>query len=622
MHLSLKKKLIYFVLITTSLTLIIGLSFMLINDIREKKKNKANTQKLTAELISEYLVSPLVFKRKEGVKEILSSLRNTPSISYAGVYLKDTVFASYGDPENASLADKKLISEAPASLYKKGMLITTKPVMYQQEQYGTLLLLASTTIMNREIERLWRTALMLLVLLVAFSFVMAYYFQSLLSRPVLKLVHLMQRVTDNKDFSVRAPERKNDEIGALYDGFNKMIEQLAKRDNERELFARRLKMAKEQAENADELKSAFLANMSHEIRTPMNAIIGFSNLLQEGDIDEEDKQESILQINKNGQTLIQLIDDIIDVSKIEAGQIKIKQKNFYLPDLFEELAASNRELIRNTNKTAVQIFYELNIPEQYQHMYADPVRLKQVLTNLLSNAIKFTDKGHVKFSVHNQEKTLLFAVEDTGIGMNAETKRMVFDRFSKAARNDNRLYGGAGLGLAISKSLVEMLGGRIWVKSKLHEGSVFYFTIPWVKPVSDNNTNITEKQSAGEQTFYWKDKILIIAEDEDANYKYLETLLKKSGVRLLRAVNGYEVLELVQKTKRIDLILMDVKMPGLDGMETARRVKYFNPHIPVVAQTAYTAVVNQNNAIPEFDDMLFKPLDAQTLLRKINRFLA
>ncbi len=241
-----------------------------------------------------------------------------------------------------------------------------------------------------------------------------------------------------------------------------------------------LKKAKQRAENADNLKSAFLANMSHEIRTPMNAILGFSNLLAEDKVDKDKRQKLTSYIVKSGNSLLQLINDIIDISKIEADQIDINKSECYINHLFEELELTysekdNSDFFRNTKLRFVKKYAD-NLK-----LITDEIRLKQVLINLINNALKFTENGLVDVicEISENNQFALFSVKDNGIGMTEEQKEIIFQRFTKLENEAQKLYRGAGLGLAISESIISLLGGKIWVESELKKGTIFYFTIPY-----------------------------------------------------------------------------------------------------------------------------------------------
>lgn len=382
--------------------------------------------------------------------------------------------------------------------------------------------------------------------------------------------------------------------------------------------------AKEKAEESDKLKSAFLANMSHELRTPMNAIIGFSELLNIEDINSDKRKEYAHIIKSKGTMLMNLIDDIIEVSKFEAGNINIHKSETNLTYLLQELYTQNVQKKNQLGKDALNL--KLKLPEQEVNMiYTDPGRLQQVLSNLLSNALKFTDKGEVVFGYKTLDGNKLeFFIKDTGIGISKEKQKVIFNRFRQVEDTDSRPYaGGAGLGLTLSKGIVELLGGKIWVESEPKKETVFYFTLPYeeVKNATEDLHDLETRLDLSR--FNWKNKVILIAEDEEVNYKFLETVLHDTHAQVLHAKNGKQVIDLCKSIYKIDLILMDIKMPVLNGYEATREVKKLNPSIPVIAQTAFSMKEDYDKCFEAgCDDYISKPIDIKTLMEKINRLLS
>ena len=381
-----------------------------------------------------------------------------------------------------------------------------------------------------------------------------------------------------------------------------------------------LVLAKEMAEESDRLKSAFLANMSHEIRTPMNGILGFSNLLRKKNITEELRQKYIQLINANGELLVKIIDDIIDLSKIESGQLKIIKDECNIYNLLYELNSFFEKQKSKLNKKGVSLI--LNEPQNKElTIETDTLRLKQVLMNLIENAIKFTSQGRVEFGfIKKGNKHIQFYVNDTGIGIPYEKQQLIFDRFLQLDYSPSREYGGTGLGLTISKNLVEMMGGQIWVESKPGEGSNFGFVIP-LKEVKSLVDFKVDKDILISEEYNWKGKTILVAEDELDNYYLLEEFLKGTGVNLIWAKDG---LESVQKFKKnnIDLVLLDMKMPNLSGYEAAKEMRKVNLDIPIIAQTAYALTGDKEKILlAGCDDYISKPIEMEKTLHLISKYL-
>lgn len=385
---------------------------------------------------------------------------------------------------------------------------------------------------------------------------------------------------------------------------------------------RDLLKSKEKAEESDRLKSAFLANMSHELRTPMNAIIGFSELLNIGEISHEKRKEYADIIKNKGSLLLTLIDDIIEVSKFESGHLNIHKSNTDLHHLLQELFTQHNQNKTQMGKETLEI--KLSIPNKHPvSVYTDPGRLQQVLSNLLSNAIKFTEKGEIEFGYKQVDNKLEFFVKDTGIGISKEKQKDIFNRFRQIENTSSRHYaGGSGLGLTISKGIVELLGGKIWVESEPKKETIFYFTIPYEESKGSETLEAEENQQLNIKNFNWKNKVILVAEDEEVNYKFLETVLQDTQAKVIHAENGLQVIDLIKSINKIDLILMDIKMPVMNGYEATREVKKINPSIPVIAQTAFSMKDDKDKCEDAgCDDYVSKPIDIKALLIKINRLL-
>jgi len=390
---------------------------------------------------------------------------------------------------------------------------------------------------------------------------------------------------------------------------------------------RRLIEAKRKAEESDRLKSTFLANMSHEIRTPMNSIIGFANLLGNDDLSQEEKEEYINYIRNSSRTLLNLIDDIIDIAKIEAGQLSMNPDAVPIRSTFKELQALFQKELLNRGKGNLEL--KLNLPdrEKEEYVFADDSRLRQVLSNIINNAIKFTSKGFIEIGYYQipNAREIMFFVRDTGIGIPEDKLEVIFNRFEQVKDERIEKNEGTGLGLSISKRIIELLGGEIAVESVVGEGSYFYFTLKLVPneletELANQEANRTKAISSAELNL--KDKTILIAEDEIFNFQFLKEFLRPTMADVIWAKSGFEAIEKVKEYKDIDLILMDIKMPELDGYEATKRIKKINPDIPIFAQTAYAmAGDKKTNKNAGFNEYLTKPIKTSELLKLLIKYI-
>jgi PAS domain S-box-containing protein len=376
-----------------------------------------------------------------------------------------------------------------------------------------------------------------------------------------------------------------------------------------------LNEAKLNAEESYRLKSAFLANMSHEIRTPMNGIIGFSELLKDPQLAKDRRLYYASIVIDSSKQLLAIVNDILDISRIETGKVSLVYEDVIINDLINILFAFFEP---QTGSKAIKLLSYIPLDNSQSTIRTDRTRLRQVLTNLLNNALKFTHEGHIKFGYKKIDGYLEFFVEDTGIGITKDMHEKVFEPFRQAELDVSNRYGGTGLGLSISSKLIELLGGKIWLKSQLGKGSVFYFTIPYDS--SSSGTKIEEKQYNVIINKYLGMLVLIV-EDDEINFLFLETVLSKNKIKLLRARNGLEAVEMCLTNPDIKLVLMDIKMPFMNGYEATRRIKQHNPDLPVIAQTAYAMYEDRSKAMEAgCDGYIAKPIKKAELLKLIDSY--
>ncbi len=376
--------------------------------------------------------------------------------------------------------------------------------------------------------------------------------------------------------------------------------------------------AKEKAEESDKLKSAFLANMSHEIRTPMNGILGFTQLLSMPGVSKEEQAEYIAAINSNGKLLLNLINDIIDISRIEAGQLTILPEPVEIRTLVNEtFNAIVTDAVRK-GKPGVVFRVEEDPECKGLIIQTDPVRLKQILQNLLSNAIKFTEDGEIVLGYYQQNSHLHFYVRDTGIGIQPEKQKIIFERFVQADPSATRRFGGSGLGLAISKGLADLLGGTLTLESRPGTGSTFTLVLPFEKA-----NNIKEEQkTVHPMAETWNNITVLIIEDDKFSAKYLDTVLRKHGIVPLAATKASEGFLLLKKHPEIALVLMDIQLPEMNGYDATRQIKAEFPHIPVIAQSANAFDDDRQKCLDAgCSDYISKPIQQEKLIGLLKKYL-
>ncbi len=439
-----------------------------------------------------------------------------------------------------------------------------------------------------------------------FDFLISAYETSMIQKSELESAHLqLEKYSKNLENKV-----------------NERTKELQREIDERKAIELELQDAKTKAENSDKLKSVFLSNMSHDLRTPINTIIGFAELLKE-ESEAALRNDFLEMIIKNSESLLHLVNDIIDLSKIEAGQLELNLKNCNIYQIVNELYKLFNNLIALSPNKNITLIKHIGIQDHDLVIESDPLRIKQILSNLIHNATKFTHNGFIEFGYEEiPNKKLLFYVKDTGSGIKKQDQNSLFQRFSQPKTADSYNEMGTGLGLAISKNLVELLGGKIWFDSKYQSGSTFYFTIPFKKiegAVTDHFP-ITHTQR---KEYDFNGKTILIVEDNYSNYRYLSSVLEKAKINILYAKDGLNCLDFIRDYPDIDLVLMDIHLPLLNGLDATQEIKKIRTKLPVVAQTAFAMSFEEQMCYEAgCDGYLSKPIRPDTLLEKIAEFLS
>jgi signal transduction histidine kinase/CheY-like chemotaxis protein len=377
-----------------------------------------------------------------------------------------------------------------------------------------------------------------------------------------------------------------------------------------------LNIAKEKAEESDRLKSAFLANMSHEIRTPMNAIVGFSELI-EFETDLMKKRQYVKVIQNSSANLLNLIVDIVDLSKIEIGAMQLNYSDFLVSDMFIELKEIYEVELTKKEKSNIRLSYSLF--DKDISINSDSQRIKQILSNLLGNAVKFTIYGEIKFSVEKIKDELIFCVTDTGTGIPEKDQKKIFDRFTKFDY-EGLNQDGTGIGLSLVEKLVTLLNGKVWVISEYGKGSSFFFSLPYIpaRLATNNSVSIPVKKTV---TMELRKKILVV-EDDRNSFFLIQEILRPMNVEIHHIGDGREAVEYVRQNPDTHLILMDLKLPNMNGDEATIAIRKFNPGIIIIAQTAYAMLGDKEKAMEAgCNDYITKPLESKKLLEMIQNLL-
>jgi PAS domain S-box-containing protein len=386
--------------------------------------------------------------------------------------------------------------------------------------------------------------------------------------------------------------------------------ELLRQNKEYIVLNEELKLAKEKAEESDRLKTEFLQNLSHEIRTPMNGILGFSELLDSPDVSIDNQKVFIKMIRSSGDQLLRIIDDIIEISKLDIKQVKVINKEININSLLLELFM---EFDSKAKRKNISLYLKKELSDTGSTIYTDEIKLKKILSNLIENAIKFTESGYVEigYKIIDENKFIQFYIKDTGIGIPKNKQEKIFYRFSQGITNLKRKTGGLGLGLSIAKENTELLNGKIEVESDENKGAVFYIKIPF-NPVYNK------------KSVYKKVNKILIVENEEVNYLFLETLIKSKlkDFLIIHAKNGEEAINICKNSKEIKIVFMDLKLTETDGFEATKQIKKLYPKIPVIAQTAYASEENKNKAFDSgCDDFIIKPLSKDTVFNILKKYL-
>jgi len=648
------------IIVTGSALLVTG-ALMVWMDYQGRRHDLVQRLEVQADIISDNLTAALTFSDADATEEILDAFRADENIRAAVVSTQDNdAFAQYA--KNGRERDTWTKIEPGTSVFDGDSLHVARPIMFDGEKLGEIHVEYDLTALRDQVASMLMFGVGMLGTASLLSVVLASGLQRGLARPIEHLAETARRISEEQDYTASAVKHSDDELGDLTDAFNDMLAQIRRRDEalrrsydglEERVRARtaELERAMREAEAANRAKSDFLANMSHEIRTPMSSILGYAELMLTPDSSQSDRLDYVQTIRRNGEHLLQVINDILDLSKIEAGRFEIEAVACEPTQIVADVASLMR-LRAEEKGLDFRVEFQSQMPER---IVSDPTRLRQVLLNLVGNAIKFTERGSVRLRVALEEAdgepSLRFDVVDTGIGITDQQLSKLFRPFTQGDETMSRRFGGTGLGLAISKRLAELMEGSLSAASVPGEGSTFTLRVPtgplegvtmveepteavlWAVATSPDGASAAADTPGAdvaiEPTFVaepdgQRKASILLAEDGPDNQRLISTLLRKAGFAVTVAENGELAVNLALHAEpAYDLILMDMQMPVLDGYGATSRLRRRGYRGTVVALTAHAMAGDREKCLSAgCDDYLVKPIRRDDLIEAVEGHLA
>jgi two-component system, sensor histidine kinase len=641
-----RHKLTFVTMLATASALAVAVVALAFYDLTAFRQAMVRDLTTHADIVGNNCVAAISFNDAKDAAGTLASLRADPHIVAAALYTTNgEILATYFRDNPLPLPAAAQLIRGPAR-FGSDRVEVTRSITFNSSVVGTVYLRSDMAELQQRIRNYALVLVGVCAAASAIALILLTRLQRYISQPILHLTDTAKRLGVEKNYSLRACKDGRDELGELIDCFNDMLSQIQARDRQlqesrdhleeqvqtrtEELRAANagLGAAKEKAEAASRAKTAFLANMSHEIRTPMTAILGYADVMLEPDRTLSDRQDCLQVIRRNARHLLELINDILDISKIEAEKMVLDRITCDLPQLVSEVSSLLRP--RAVEKgLELHVQFDGLIP---RHIQTDPLRLKQVLINLLGNAVKFSRAGTVCLTITCRRPTdadsvIRFEVSDTGIGMTPEQISRLFQPFSQADESTTRKYGGTGLGLAISRRLTVLMGGDIQVESTPGKGSTFTVTISGgpLDP-ADMAEGLTEAILSSPRHVETEQRItlsgrILLAEDGEDNQALISMHLRAAGAEVLIAENGRIAVNLV-RAHEFDLILMDMQMPELDGYGATSELRRRGFTLPIIALTAHAMVGDRERCIQAgCTDYLTKPIDRNRMLQVISQYL-
>ena len=613
---SIRGKLIKVILFSSLLASLLTTIFFIGLEIHSFRRDMVRDLTGLARIIGINSTAPLEFLDPKSASEILASLAIKPHIKQAALYdARGNIFSRYTAAPDLRPPAAHLDQITRKILFSPKHIQLYIPIVDGRKILGSVFLQADLGAFYSKLKQYGMMAGIILLVSLFFAWFISFRLQQKISEPIISLAESMARVRDQKDYSVRARRKSNDELGYLVDGFNTMLDHVQKYD--REAVA-----AKEIAEKASRAKSEFLAHMSHEIRTPMNGILGLAELLSDTPLDAQ-QQQYVRTITQSGRSLLNIINNILDSSKIEAGRLELAKVDFPIRTIITETIDI---LSGQARRKGLEMAYQVDntVPELVR---GDPERLRQILINLVGNAVKFTDRGKIEVSVNRESATgrLRFQVSDTGIGIPADKLSEIFQAFTQADSHTNHHFGGSGLGLSIARQLVEMMDGEIGVESRENQGSRFWFTVPFARAEPGTIMDDTPFPGTGDLNHAGYRARVLVAEDNPTNQLVAAGMLEKLGCRVEIVDEGSKAVSACEN-RNFDLIFMDCQMPGMDGYQATKKIREQEKReggkpVPIIALTAHAMPGNREQCLAAgMNDFLSKPFREKELEKVLRRW--
>ncbi len=610
-NMSIKSKLTWVIMLTSCVALLIACGAFVAYELFTFRKALVLELSTLADVIGKNSAPSLTVGMPSAAEKVLSSLSAEKQIIAACLYKDGRIWEKYPKERKDQAFPPYFSGEDHR--FENGSLLLFHPVVDpENKQLGTLFIQSSLGPMYSRLRR--DVALVLGVLFVGsvVALLISSRLQGVISTPILQLSQTARVVSENRDYSVRARKQTQDEVGTLIDSFNEMLSQIQKRDTD-------LQEARDSANRANQAKSNFLSFMSHELRTPLTAIIGFSEMLLSS-VEAEKREEwadDLRRINDSGKYLLELINDILDISKIEAGKMEVRVEKFAVAGLLRDVSEALRPLV---DEKANRLVIESG--EDVGFMHSDAIKVRQSLLNLLSNANKFTDQGMISLSASRLAKEgadwLIFRVKDTGIGMTSEQISRLFRAFSQADNSTARRYGGSGLGLALTRQFCQMLGGNVSVESEPGKGSCFTIELPATIP-SRTKTMSLQVPVAGSIPVPATANSILVIDDDPGVHQLLADALREEGYALHFASSGSEGLRLA-KELRPAVITLDVLMPEMDGWVVLSLLKA-DPELAGIPVVMLSVRADESFAFAMgVADYLKKPIDRKRLIALLQKY--